>query len=258
MRNFKLLSIVFVWMASVVFSADVMEIVSKANLASYYGGADGKAVVAMTITDRQQRERTREFIITRKDIEDGKDQKFFVYFQKPTDVRKMVFMVHKHVGMDDDRWLYVPALDLVQRIAASDKRTSFVGSDFLYEDVSGRQTTEDKHELLSEEDDRYVVKSVPLDAGSVEFSSYKVWIDKKNFLPMRAEYYKGDTLYRTVEAEKVEVIQGYPTITHSKVTNLETGSTTTLVFSNIKYDVGIEENLFTERFLRNPPAFVRK
>ena len=118
---------------------DVDTIVSKANIVAYYQGKDGKAKVKMTVTDKRNQERRHEFNILRKDTEDGGDQKYFVYFLKPPDVRKMVYMVHKHADpdKDDDRWLYLPALDLDKRIAAGDKRTSFVGSDFLYEDVSG-------------------------------------------------------------------------------------------------------------------------
>ncbi len=84
----------------------------------------------MTITDAQGKERRREFVILRKDKEDGGNQFFYVYFFKPSDVRKMVFMVHKYVDRDDDRWLYLPALDLVKRIAAADVRTRFVGLTF--------------------------------------------------------------------------------------------------------------------------------
>ena len=119
---------------------DVNTIVNKANLVAYYQGQDGKAKVNMVIRDKQGQKRHREFIIIRKDVKDGGDQKYYVYFLKPADVRKMVYMVHKHTDQkkDDDRWLYLPALDLVKRIAAGDKRTSFVGLNFLYEDVSGR------------------------------------------------------------------------------------------------------------------------
>ncbi|MCX8043881.1 MAG: outer membrane lipoprotein-sorting protein, partial [Desulfobacterota bacterium] len=68
----------------------VDEIVTRANLTAYYQGFDGKSRVAMTITDKQGRTRTRDFIILRKTIEQGGDQKYFVYFQNPADVRKMV------------------------------------------------------------------------------------------------------------------------------------------------------------------------
>ncbi|MBI5160419.1 MAG: outer membrane lipoprotein-sorting protein, partial [Micrococcales bacterium] len=40
------------------------------------------------------------------------------------------FLVAKEPGRDADRWLFIPALNLVQRIAARDVESSFVGSDF--------------------------------------------------------------------------------------------------------------------------------
>lgn len=234
---------------------DVQTIVDKANIVAYYQGDDGKAKVNMVITDKQGQKREREFIILRKDIKDGGDQKYYVYFLKPADVRKMVFMVHKHTEMktDDDRWLYLPSLDLVKRIAASDKRTSFVGSDFLYEDVSGRSLEEDTHELIKTTDELFVVKNVPKQPDAVEFSYYNVSIDRKNFVPMKMEYYdKGGKLYRTIESVKVEEIQGFPTVVKSVVSDLRTGSKTEMEFSDVKYNINLED-IFTERYLRRPP-----
>ena len=98
-------------------------------------------------------------------------------------------MVWKHIKADDDRWLYLPALDLVKRIAASDERTSFVGSDFFYEDVSGRGLDEDVHELLETSDNYFVIKNTPKRPDDVEFSYYKMWIHKKTFLPIKTEYF---------------------------------------------------------------------
>ncbi|MCW5206158.1 outer membrane lipoprotein-sorting protein [Desulfobulbus sp. F5] len=243
------------------FAADpsVDEIIQKANTAAYYGGDDGRAEVAMTITDSQKRQSTREFIILRKDKEDGGAQFFYVYFKKPSDVSKMVFMVHKYTDKDDDRWMYLPALDLVKRIAASDKRTSFVGSNFMYEDVSGRNLAEDTHELAQSTDTHYLIKNTPKKPNEVEFSSYTVQIDKKTFLPVKAVYLdKNSKEFRIVEAVKTELIDGIPTVTESKVTDIAAGSSTVSKFSNIKYNIGLKEDIFTERYLRRPPAEVRK
>jgi len=238
---------------------DVEEIVNRANLAAYYGGNDGRAEVTMTITDDQGRERNREFVILRRDVADGGDQQFYVYFEKPSDVRKMAFMVHKHVEGDDDRWLYLPALDLVKRIAASDKRTSFVGSHFFYEDVSGRGVDEDVHELVETTDTAYVLKNTPKDPDSVEFAFYTVWIDKNSFMPLKAEYVDGQgQTYRLVEALQIDEIQGIPTVTRSRVKDLAGGGETVSVFSNITYDIGLNESIFTERYLRRAPGEVRR
>ena len=237
----------------------VDEIIDKSNLAAYYAGDDGKANVSMTIIDSQGRKRNREFVILRKDTADGGGQKFYVYFKKPSDVLKMVFMVHKYIEKDDDRWLYLPALDLVKRIAASDKRTSFVGSHFFYEDVSGRSVTEDRHELIEVTDTFYVIKNTPKDPGSVEFASYTVWVDKKTFVPMKAEYVnKQGEKYRIVEALEVKDIQGFPTVIKARVQELETGGETISEFQNITYNIGLKDQVFTERYLRKPPREARR
>jgi len=237
----------------------VDEIVNRANLAAYYGGEDGRSRVTMTITDSQGRKRMRQFIILRKDKQDGGEQFFYVYFKKPSDVRKMVFMVHKHIDRDDDRWLYLPALDLVKRIAAADKRTSFVGSNFLYEDVSGRGVDEDVHELTGSDDQFYIVKNTPKDSNSVEFASYTVWIDKKTWLPMKIEYMDAQGhVYRRIEALDVQEIQGIPTVTRSRAADLDAGSATVAVFEDIRYNIGLSEKIFSERYLRRAPREVRR
>lgn len=238
---------------------DVEEVVKRANLVAYYAGQDGRANVKMTITDAQQRVRKREFTILRFDQEDSGRQKFYVYFKEPSDVKGMVFMVHKFITKNDDRWLYLPALDLVKRIAASDKRTSFVGSDFFYEDVSGRGIDEDEHQLIETTEKHYIIENQPKDSDSVEFSSYTVWIDKETFLPIKAEYKDREgQRYRRVEASKIETIEEHPTVVESKVTNLNSGGFTISRFSKVDYDIKLKENIFSERYLRRPPRIVRR
>ena len=233
---------------------DVDEIVHRANLASYYPGDDGRAQARMTITDQGGRERIRQFTVLRRDQTDGADQDFVVLFSRPADVRNTVFLVKEHVGQDDDRWLYLPDLDLVKRIAAADKRTSFVGSHFFYEDGSGRGVEEDEHELVETTGDFYVVKNTPKDTGSVEFSHWTAWIDKGTFIPAKMEYVdETGEIYRRVEALEVSEIGGHPTVTKMKVSDLRTGGHSVIEFRDVQYDLGIPENVFTERTLRNPP-----
>jgi hypothetical protein len=256
----KQMSILLLTLAAVAGSSPAAEltadeIVAKANQASYYAGNDGVADVRMSITDGQGGTRTREFRILRRNQPDG-NQKFYVYFNAPADVRKMAFLVWKNVqpGQDDDRWLWLPALNLVRRIAPGDKRTSFVGSDFLYEDVSGRNIHHDTHDLVGTDERSYQIRNVPKDPSTVEFASYTVWIDKDTFLPRKAEYVdpSGKT-YRVVEATRVETIQGHPTVTESIAMDLNTGSKTVNSLSSIDYDIGLDDRIFTERFLRRPP-----
>ena len=238
---------------------DVEEIVKKAKHMAYYQGPDGRARISMVVKDKQGRTRSKSFSILRKDMDEKDEaQRFYVYFHEPADERGTVFMVHKHIGKDDDRWLYLPALDLVKQIAASDERTSFVGSNFFYEDVSGRGVDEDVHELVEVTASAYVVKNTPKDLSTVEFDSYTMFVDKNFFIPFEIRFEKGGTIYRIAKALEVKDITGsdgtvYKTVTKSQMVDVESGGSTTLDYSTVQYGVGLTEDLFTERYLRNPP-----
>ena len=230
------------------------EIIHKTNHAAYYAGEDGRSEARMIIHDKQGNKQLRQFVILRKDKQDQGDQDFLVVFSRPADVRGTVFLVNKHINKDDDRWLYLPGLDLEKRISASDKRTSFVGSDFYYEDVSGRNPQLDNHELMNQDDSYYLLKSTPIDIDSVEFSYYKSKINKNNFIPMQIEYFDSQgNLIRKVESLEISTVQNIPTVIKSKVTNLETESFTTLEFRKPSYDLGLEAKTFSQRSLRSPP-----
>jgi len=260
MKRLLMILSLLTFVSQILLSAeqpDVQEIVKRANEAAYYAGKDGKADVKMVIDDGKGGTRERAFTILRLNTQDG-DQKFYVYFKEPADVRKMAYLVWKKVDGDDDRWLWLPALNLVKRIAPGDKRTSFVGSDFVYEDVSGRNPKEDKHEIVKETDAHYFLKSTPLDPDSVDFAYYELKIDKKTWLPMEANYYNRDQkIFRKVEATKVEMVDGHATVLESVVSDLNTGGKTLNIFSNVSYDTGLNEAIFSERFLRRPPREVR-
>lgn len=249
---FLIFLIMLVWQ-NVAYSNEAKEIVNKASQAVYYQAQDGRSKVTMSIVDSLGRERTREMVILRKNDQDSK-QKYYVYFEKPNDVKGMTYLVWKNIGTDDDRWLYLPALDLVRRVASSDKRSSFVGSNFAYEDISGRSPEEDVHELLPFEGDVYKIKSIPKNPESVEFSYFETLINKGNGIPVKAEYYdKNGDKYKIIELLEVQDIGGFPTVIKMKAKDLNSGGETISEFSDIEYNVGIEDDIFSERYLRRPP-----
>ncbi len=230
----------------------------------YYSNSDGRSRAVMEIVSRTGQTRTRDFVILRKNVPDSRDQFYYVYFYEPSDVRGVVFLVNKHIDRDDDRWLYLPAIDLVRRISANDKRSSFVGSDFTYEDVSGRHLDDDTYEYMGEMvlesegllDKRKAlkIKAVPKDTAGVEFSYRVIWVDKEYVLPLKVEHYnKRDELYKVFEALEIETIQDTPTITKGVMRDAETGAHTVMEFQEVEYELGIAEDIFTERYLRRPP-----
>ena len=63
-------------------------------------------------------------------------------FSYPNDIRGTAFLVWEHPTAEDERFLFLPSLGRVRRIAGSETQDSFVGSDFTYEDIGGRELDE--------------------------------------------------------------------------------------------------------------------
>ncbi len=254
---FALCSLLFA-LSSKANALTAEEIVKKSQEAFFYPAKDFKARVMMKLIAKGGQERVRELTMLRKNYgASGGEQKYFMYFFQPADVKDMTFMVYKYPAKDDDRWLFVPAINMVRRIAAQDKRSSFVGSDFTYEDVSGRDIEDDTHVIVKEEKaggkDCHVIKSTPK-AQDVDYSYKLSWIDKAAFLPLKEEYYdKKGELYKVFSADDIKEIKGVPTIMKRTMKNLQSGHMTESVFTKADYNIGIEESLFSERFLKQPP-----
>jgi hypothetical protein len=239
------------------------EIMRRSSLVQFYSGNDMKSKVTMRLLSKEGGERVRELVMARRNVKAGGDQKYFILFLRPADVRDMTFLVWKYPLKDSDRWLYIPAIKLVKRIAANDKRSSFVGSDFSYEDVSGRAAEEDNHTLLREEKyegkEVFVVKSVPKDEKSADFG-YKIsWVDKGSFVLWKEEYYdKRGSLSKVFTADEVQSIQGFPTTVRRTMKNVQTGHWTEAAYGEVKYNLALADSLFSERSLKNPPKAFAK
>jgi len=234
------------------------EVMKKSQAAFLYPGKDFKARVVMKLINQDGRERVREMTMLRKNAgESGGDQKYFMYFFQPADVKDMSFMIYKYPARDDDRWMFIPAIKMVKRIAAQDKRSSFVGSDFTYEDVSGRDIEDDAHVIEREEKvgsrDSYVVKSTPKGTDT-DFGYKLTWVDKATFLPLKEDQYdRKGAHYKQFTADEVADVKGLPTVMRRTMKNLQTGHRSEVVYDKADYDLGMEDNLFSERFLRQPP-----
>jgi len=245
-------------------AASADEIMDRSQRAFHYAGNDAKGKMTMELIDRNGGKRVRVLIMLRRNQGGKGDQKYFMYFHEPGDVRRLTFMVWKYPAREDDRWIFVPAVDLIRRIAAEDKYSSFVGSDFSYEDVSGRDVAEDTHTLVREEKrggrEAFVIESVPREAAA--FTKRVSWIDKENFLPLREEYYDAQNeLQRVFTADSIKDIavgkgsdrRAYPTIMKRTMSNVKTGHRTEVTVNAVTYDLGLEDADFSERRMRRPP-----
>jgi hypothetical protein len=78
------------------------------------------------------------------------------------------------------------------------------------------------------------------------------------FLPRKEEYYDAQNeVARVFTADKIESISAggkiYPTVTRRTIKNVKSGHRTEVTFANVSYNAGIEDGVFTEHSLQNPP-----
>jgi hypothetical protein len=175
--------------------------------------------------------------------------------KQPASVKGTRFLTMENKGGADDRWIFLPSLGKVRRIAASEGSGSFMGTDFSYDDISSmsRGADLDSHALLREESTGgaacYVIQSVPKDA-SYQYSKMVQWLAKDSKIVMKIELYdKRNALVKTVEMSGSKDAQGRLTPHVTKITTHAAGTSTTINMEIIKYDDPIPEAVFTTGYL---------
>jgi len=196
-----------------------------------------------------------ERVIDQYSKDGPKGSRTMIVFQQPANVAGTRFLTMENPGSADDRWIYLPSLGKVRRIAASEGSGSFMGTDFSYDDISSasRSADMDTHTLLREENRNgaacYVIQSVPKDS-SYQYSKMIQWIAKDSKITMKIELYdKKNVLVKTAEMSGVKDVQGRLTATITTMTTHAAGTSTTINMEIIKYDDPIPDRVFTTAFL---------
>jgi outer membrane lipoprotein-sorting protein len=203
---------------------------------------------------------TSERLIDQYSKDGPKGSRTVIVFQRPETVAGSRFLTMENPGNADDRWIYLPGIGKVRRLAASEGSGSFMGTDFSYVDLSStsRNASLDTHTLLREENLAgvgggtaacYVIQSVPKDSA-YQYSKMILWITKDTSITMKIEMYdKKNTLVKVAEMSGLKDMQGRLTVMETKITTLAAGTSTTIFTDIIKYDDPIPESVFTTAYL---------
>jgi len=203
---------------------------------------------------------TSERLIDQYSKDGPKGSRTVIVFQRPETVAGTRFLTMENPGGADDRWIFLPGLGKVRRLAASEGSGSFMGTDFSYDDISSasRGVSLDTHTLLREENLAgtlcYVIQSVPKDS-SYQYSKMILWITKDTNITLKIELYdKRNTLVKVVDMSGLKDVQGRLTVTETKITTIAAGTSTTIFMDIIKYDDPIPESVFTTAYLETGRA----
>ncbi len=250
----KVLSMVLILSASLALAISGEEVMQRVDAHPTPTSLEGTMV--MQLISKQGKVLTREIRVWSKRTEDG--EMMLIKFLAPADVKGTAFLTIKKGGKEEMK-LYLPALKRVRRIAGSQKKGSFMGSDFSYDDISnlsGLDIEDYTHELLRTENEDgvevYVVESIPKPGVDSSYSKQISWVPADTFIPRRIEFYKKDELYKVLTNREVKpFVDGkYLIPTLLEMENVQSGHKTVLEQKNLQIDIPIDDAVFTERFMK--------
>lgn len=184
----------------------------------------------------------------------------YVKFVSPPDIKGTATLLIEHAEVDDDMWVYLPALSKVRRLSAANKRDSFVGTDFSYGDIIGHNPAQWRQQLLrmeplSDGTQAYVIESTPGTekvAKDTAYSRMQSWVRADNFVAVKIDFYdaNGQPLKR-IESTDLQPVgtQGKWQPMRSQAENLQTGHKTQIVFEHFKADQGVSDQYFKSQAL---------
>lgn len=234
------------------------EIVQKSE--DVYPGKDQTARLTFTIKDPAGGERKSVLRRFWKNYRGQKnlDFKVLVFNEYPPDAKGSSFMLWSydpHSGKPADRWLYIPILNKVNKLANNVETAGIASSDLNPNDMVSRPVDRDTHKLLREEvlgnRSYYVVESTPNKPDpAYGYGKLIKWITKDTYLKERIEYY--DLAGKLLKTQSVTWKPVKDAWVWEKVVinNAQTGSETYLSINDIQTDTGLQDSFFTERTMK--------
>jgi len=225
-------------------------------------GRDSRLEMTMRLFDRQGRVRERALVVQAMRAQGREGDRMLVRFQSPADIRGTGFLVWEYPDADDERFLYLPALGRVRRIAGAETQESFVGSDLTYEDIGGRELDHYAYTLA---------QGLPTWTGP-DGQSHAVWRLESRARAADAAYPRvvsivrqdvlmvvaADIFNRRNEREKsyevraLRQFDGIWTATELSMVNHVQRTRTELTVTTARYNLGLTAAAFTRRALETP------
>ena len=194
----------------------------------------------------------REFTSFKKNYEEGKfKSKSLARFKKPLTVKGTGLLSWGYRNGKTEQWFFLPKLKTAKRVKAKEKAKSFMGTDFIYEDLESRKTGQDSLLLLSTEylngQSCQVIIAFPKSESA--YHSRKIWIDSLNWKILKIEYYSQESIkQKTLTISNFIENNGF-VIPTKMVMEKSNGKKTIMEINNFKPNVGLKEEIFSESFL---------
>lgn len=183
-------------------------------------------------------------------------EKNLIRYLAPSRVRGQATLMLNYA---DDIWMYFPRTDRVRKLATHAKKQKMEGSDFSYEDMgSGDAFIKDFTAKRLEDEkkegyDCYKLEMIRKPDSDLSYSRMIIWVVKKNFVPLVIDYYDEndlDLLLKTLVQSDIQNVDGIPTPMKLVMYNKQDNTKTSMTMLEVKYNIPIKDEMFTERGLK--------
>ncbi|MBT8342201.1 MAG: outer membrane lipoprotein-sorting protein [Desulfatitalea sp.] len=217
-------------------------------------GKDSYARLKMLLIDKKGHKRLRTLITAVKDY--GTLSKSYTRFYTPSAIDGTTFLTWEVHDSDNDQFLYLPALRRVRRVVSRQKKNRFVNTDFTFEDLERRKVSLDSHRILKVEAysgySCWVLESIPKEKESSQYGKRVSWIAKDLHMALRIDFYdsRGNLVKRMLN-RNLKKIDGIWTAMDSEMQDLKRRSRTILRITQVKYNKGIPDHIFSKEYMRH-------
>lgn len=225
------------------------------NRDANYG--DLKASVTMILKDKTGSPTIRQMEITNLEMINNEGTKTVVLFNSPLDVRETKVLTYSNAQKSDEQWIYLPAFKRVKQISDANKTSSFMGSEFTFEDINSITIQVPKFGYTYLKDETvagapcFVVERVPKYVNS-GYKRQVVWIDSVRYVILKIEFYGQDNqLLKTLTINGYQqYLNKYWRAKEMIMVNNQNGKSTILNWEAYKFNNGLVDIDFDPSTLR--------
>jgi len=226
------------------------EIINKVNELMNQDTVQAKVKMTITTTSGEKR------IFIYDSYSKNKGEKNLLRYIEPKRAKGQTILMLNYA---DDIWMYFPRTKRIRKLATNSKSQKMEGSDFSYEDTGASDAfIEDfsSKKLGSEKKegyDCYKIEMLKKEGIKSGYSRLIMWIIKDDFYPVVINYYDAENpelLLKTLIQYNIKEIDGIPTATKMVMYNKQENSQTSIEMLEVKYNVELDDSLFTERNLK--------
>lgn len=158
-----------------------------------------------------------------------------------------------------EMWNWNPSINRLIKLPPSMMSQGWMGSDYTNDDILKESSVVDDYIHTFEADEKidgrdcYKIKMVATEDADVVWGHQIRWIDKQEFLVMKAELYDEDgQLVRTETGSEIKVMDGRTIQTRIELVPAdEPDNRTIVVINDIKFNIPLQESFFSQQNMKS-------